>query len=201
MYAAGAAMIVIANHFNVPIDAIVYAMRKGNIPRRSMKEVQRLRFLQKKPSFEPKILTNDSGRTIETTGIALYWAEGYKTSRASGVDFANSDPSMIAMFMKFLRTCYNLDSTRFRISLYCYSDQDIPKIMNYWSKLTGIPKSQFQKPYVRQDFRTDGRKMPYGLIHIRYADKKLLYDILGRIDRLKTTIWRVGTQVVNEGRL
>jgi len=127
-------------------------------------------------------------KTIATIGVALYWAEGYKTERAKGVDFANSDSSMIVAFLKFLRTCYLLDETRLRISLYCYADQDISKLITYWSNLTKVPPSRFQKPYVRQDFREDGRKMQYGLIHIRYNDKKLLYDILERINRLKMTI-------------
>lgn len=188
LYESGATMAVVARNFGVSLNAVVYAMRKASIPRRSLKEARNLRFDQQAPSFQARTLKNESELITATMGISLYWAEGYKTEKAMGIDFANSDPSMITAFMKFLRTCYKLDENRFRISLYAYSDQNIPKLIEYWSNLTNISRSKFTKPYIRQDFRTDGRKMPYGLVHIRYADKKLLYDILGRINRLKMTI-------------
>ncbi len=54
----------------------------------------------------------------------------------------------------------------------------IKELTNFWSKLTKIPIKQFTKPYIREDFKKEGiRKMNYGLIHIRYADKKLLISI------------------------
>ncbi|MEK7507600.1 MAG: hypothetical protein AAB602_00760 [Patescibacteria group bacterium] len=65
---------------------------------------------------------------------------------------------------------------------YCYSDQNVEALKRYWSKITGIPQSRFSKPYVRTDFRKDGRKMKHGLIHIRYGDKKLLLEILRLIE-------------------
>lgn len=47
--------------------------------------------------------------------------------------------------------------------------------MNFWSKLLRIPKSHFTKPYARKNFDpTKIGKMKYGLLHIRYYDKKLL---------------------------
>jgi len=112
----------------------------------------------------------------------LYWGEGYKNfTTNSVVDFANSDSGMIALFLTFLRRVYRIDETRLRIYFYCYSDQDVPDLIAFWSKLTSISKAQFQKPYIRHDFRKGGRKMKHGLIHIRYYDKKLLLEILSQI--------------------
>ncbi len=200
MYTEGSTMADIAQHLNVSLNAIVYAMRKANIPRRSMKEMQELRFKRKPVSFTIRNGKTVKKRNIIIAGVLLYWAEGYKTSKASGVDFANSDPEMIAIFMKFLRTCYSLDEKRLRILLYCYSDQNISQLIGFWSTQASIPKNQFSKPYIRENKSISGRKMPYGLVHIRYSDKKLLFDILERIGKLKKEL-RVGTQVVNEGRL
>jgi len=45
-------------------------------------------------------------------------------------------------------------------------------------KATGVPLSQFTKPYVRiGNPNTSERKLLYGLIHVRYNDKKLLEKI------------------------
>jgi len=44
--------------------------------------------------------------------------------------------------------------------------------------MLNVPANQFTKPYVRTDFQESKvDKMPHGMIHIRYADKKLLYLI------------------------
>ena len=185
LYKSGFPMSKIAKHFGVTIDAVTYAMRKNGIQRRNHKEAQALRFKQKPLSFKTRKITKQTDKDIILKGICLYWAEGYKAKKSGGVDFANSDPTMIVVFMRFLRTCYKIDENRLRILLYSYSDQNTDKLIHYWSKLTDIPKSQFTKPYIRTDFRTNGRKMPYGLIHVRYSDKKLLFDILKRIEALK----------------
>ena len=41
-----------------------------------------------------------------------------------------------------------------------------------------ISLNQFIKPYIREDFKVDKiDKMKYGLVHIRYSDKKLFLQI------------------------
>lgn len=167
----------VAERFGVSPDAVVYFMRRHNLPRRSFSEINRDRFEKKKPSFETRKGLNAIERELKVAGTMLYWGEGYKSERASFVDFANSDPSMVKVFVNFLRKIYKLNESKFRVLLYCYADQNVPNLIRFWSELTGIPKKQFTKPYVRKDFRGDKRKMPYGLVHIRYIDKKLLLDI------------------------
>lgn len=129
----------------------------------------------------------------------LYWGEGYKGSvkrPANRVDFANSDPSMIRIFLEFLRQTYELSESKFRILLYCYSNQDVVNLIDYWSSVTDIPKAQFTKPFVRSDFKITGNTMPYGLVHIRYNDKKLLLEIKSLIDCYKAK-YCAGGRVVN----
>lgn len=185
MYSEEKTMLEISKHFNVSINAIVYAMRKANIPRRSMSKVQEVRFKRKPSSFHVREIKSEKEKRIILSGLMLYWAEGYKTPKSNCVDFANSDPCMIFAFVKFLKTCYVLDEKRLRIQLYCHSNQNIEKLINFWSKLTNIPEKQFSKPYIRKDFDVNKRQMQYGLIHVRYSDKKLIFDILSRIDNLK----------------
>ena len=120
-------------------------------------------------------------------GAMLYWGEGYKGSHESPaglVDFANSDPEMIQMFLKFLRAVFYLDESKFRVYLYCHSNQNLKDIMDFWSNLTSIPITQFSKPYIKKDFGSK-RVMSHGLVHIRYYDKKLLLEIKKMIDSYK----------------
>ena len=68
--------------------------------------------------------------------------------------------------------------TRLRIYLYAYAYQDLNKLKSYWSSLTGVSLLQFTKPYVRiGNPNTSERKLLYGLVHIRYNDKRLLENI------------------------
>jgi len=182
----------VAEKFKVSIDAVTYVLRKLNIPRRSFSEINRVRFEQKPLSFKIRRPRDNEQKMLEAIGAMLYWAEGYKTQLATGIDFANSDPQMVALFMRFLRSRYMLDEARLRASLYCYSNQKVPEITAFWSRLLTIPESQFTKAYVRNDYRADARKMTYGLVHIRYSDKKLLRDLLNLIESYKFKYASVG---------
>jgi len=154
-------------------------MARNSIPRRTFKEANKISFENKPLSFSLRKHLSAEDERLKMAGVFLYWAEGAKVNgRNCGVDFANSNPEMIKVFVKFLRRICGIDEKRLRLFLYCYSDQDIENIKNYWYSLTNIPKNQFSRPYVKKDFLPEkSGKMKYGLVHIRYADKKLLYQI------------------------
>lgn len=174
-------MFEVAKQLGVSIDSIVYLMRKNNLQRRKFTEASKIVFKNKPLSFSIRNNRSAKDKELDIAGLMLYWAEGYKSEKSMSVDFANSDPKMVSVFMSFLRSLYNLDESRFRILLYCYSNQKIEPLISFWSKLTKIPKKQFTKPYVRTDFRENGRVMKYGMIHVRYSDKKLLIDLMQKM--------------------
>ncbi|MEK7088787.1 MAG: hypothetical protein AAB913_01510 [Patescibacteria group bacterium] len=180
----------IAQKLGVSIDAVVYCMRKNGIKRRSLVEANAIAFQNKKLSFREQTRLSSSQEQLKLAGLMLYWSEGHKSSTSSGIDFANSDADMIAIFVKFLREIYKVDEKRFRILLYCYSDQNVFKLIDFWSRLTRISKKQFSKPYIRKDFCKNSRKMKYGMIHIRYADKKLFLCIMKSIEETKLEMRR-----------
>ncbi|OGI46715.1 hypothetical protein A2121_02010 [Candidatus Nomurabacteria bacterium GWB1_40_6] len=183
-------MLKIAQKLGVSIDAVVYCMRKNKIKRRSLIEANVISFQNKKLSFNEQVKLSPNKRQLKLIGLMLYWGEGYKTKLSHGVDFANSDPEMVAVFVKFLRIIYKINEKRLRVLLYCYADQDVQSLINYWSKLTKISKTQFTKPYIRKDFRENGRKMKYGMVHIRYADKKLFLSIMKSVEEIKLKMRR-----------
>ncbi|MCX6766037.1 MAG: hypothetical protein NT136_03720 [Candidatus Moranbacteria bacterium] len=175
----------IANKLGVSIDAVFYCMRKNRMKRRKQHESNAIRYERSKPSFVLKKISSEKLKTLKVMGVMLYWGEGYKAGGTS-VDFANSDKDMIVIFMRFLREICGINEKRLRVYSYFYSNQDIRKNMDYWSKLTRISKKQFSKPYIRNDYNKNKiNKMPYGLIHIRYSDKKLLNLIKNWIDEYK----------------
>lgn len=195
LYLAGLSMRAVAEKMHGSLDAVTYVLRRLGIPRRSFREANRITFASKKPSFTVRKSVRVAENELSAMGAMLYWAEGHKTARATGIDFANSDPRMVALFVKFLRSRYCLDEKRLRVYMYCYANQPTNDLRDYWSTLLKIPREQFTKPYVRDNPKKGVRQMPYGLVHIRYSDKKLLLDVLNLIESYRSK-YRVGTQVV-----
>ncbi|PIR73351.1 MAG: hypothetical protein COU40_02960 [Candidatus Moranbacteria bacterium CG10_big_fil_rev_8_21_14_0_10_35_21] len=177
----------VANKLGVSIDAVFYCMRKNGLKRRKSNESNLINFEKCKPSFRLRKINTENLRTLKAIGTMLYWGEGGKSEKANIIDFANSDENMIILFLKFLRKICGVDENKLRIYAYLYSNQNINKNINFWSKITRIKKSQFTKPYIRNDFDENKKdKMPHGLIHIRYADKKLLRIIKSWIEEYRS---------------
>ncbi|MBI3463609.1 MAG: hypothetical protein HY000_11205 [Planctomycetes bacterium] len=151
-------------------------MRQHGIPRRRGSE-QNYATYKHKPQFFPKQALTVEEERLRVAGTMLYLAEGAK--RRGVVDFTNSDPRLIAVFLAFLRRICGISEARLRAALYAYPDQDIQHLHEFWSEHTGIPLSQFNKPYVRPlTPNVSHRKMSVGLLHIRYSDRRLLELIL-----------------------
>ena len=86
-----------------------------------------------------------SERDLFVAGIALYAGEGSKTD--GRVKFANADPRMIALFLRWLRTFFDVDEARLRVHLYLHEGLDLDAATTFWSDLMGIPVGQFGAPY------------------------------------------------------
>ena len=175
----------VGEELGVSMDVVYKFMRKQGLRRRDLYEMNRVLFARKPLSFKIKENLTSREEKLKIAGIMLYWAEGAKTLKPGRgvVDLTNSDPEMVKLFLKFLREICGVDEKRLRVQLYCYTNQDLEKIKQYWTMTTHIPLSQFIKPYVREDYSLKcKREMKYGLVHIRYSDKKLLGLILNWIN-------------------
>ena len=173
----------IARQHNLHPTSVLKRMKKYNIERRNFSESNYI-FNIYKPQFKLKTLLTQEEK-LKIAGIMLYWAEGLK--KGDGIDFANSDPDMIKLFLKFLRRICGVGEKRLRLYLYAFEDQSIDRLRHFWNKITQIPISQFTKVYVRKvDVNSsNSRRMPYGVVHIRYYDKKLLQAVLSWIEDYK----------------
>ena len=162
----------IAKDLQVSLWSLYDFMERNNIPRRSYSEANYL-VNKDKPVFRIKESLSDLEQKLKTAGVMLYWAEG--TLKGTTVDFANSNPEMVRIFLKFLRNICGVDERRLRVYLYCHSYCDVERLKVYWYGITRISLDQFTKPYIREgSANLSKRKLLYGLVHIRYNDKKLL---------------------------
>jgi transcriptional regulator with XRE-family HTH domain len=124
-----------------------------------------------------------SEREFVVAGVALYAGEGAK--RDGGVKFANSDPRMIAFYCAWIRWFFDIDETRLRVRLYLHQGLDLDASVAYWSALTGIPPSQFQKPYrAVPDPSIRHTKHVHGCVSIDYSCSATHRSIMGLVRAL-----------------
>lgn len=145
-----------------------------------------LESIKKKVSHLPNLIDNKEIAKLALT--MLYLGEGSKTRRGA-LMFGNSNPDIIKLFLKILRTCYDVDESKFRCTVQCRADQDPTILKEFWFDITKIPRGQFYKP--RIDLRTIGRpsrKLGYkGVCRIDYFSADIyneliiLCDLFGKI--------------------
>lgn len=122
-------------------------------------------------------------------GAFLYWAEGFKSGHQVG--FVNSDPDMIKFFINWITRCCGVkkDRLKARIGINISHKHRVDEVENYWSQITDIPRSQFNKPsYKKTKWQKQFEKPEdyYGVLQIRVLKSTdLLREILGYIAGLR----------------
>ena len=118
-------------------------------------------------------------------GLLLYWAEGDK--KQERVKFANSDKDMIMLMMRWFREVCHVPESKFRIALHIHSLHIKGDVVQYWSKITGVNQSQFNKVYIKKTTLKNKRLPLYeGTCSIVISSKELFRRIVG---------WRKGLLV------
>lgn len=109
----------------------------------------------------------------------LYLCEGAKYPASRYLHFGNSDSKIIYFFINLLRKTYNIDEDKLRFSIGYRYDQNYEELKNYWSNLTGIPRSRCLN--AKPDMRTKGkptlRKYYRGVCRIIYYNTSLQFEL------------------------
>ncbi|MAJ97430.1 hypothetical protein CL644_00950 [bacterium] len=128
-------------------------------------------------------ITHISDENLKYLGIGLYWGEGAKTNR-SRVEFYNSDPRLIKIMMIFFKRICKVPKEKFREHTFLHPHLDAKAAENYWSNISKIPLSQFQKTTQVHNAVSKNKKdsLPYGTFTIGVYDTKLFLRIMGWIE-------------------
>jgi predicted transcriptional regulator len=126
------------------------ALQTGRKTAAQNQRKKRLKEIRELKKTGIKMINKLNKREFFLTGVALYWAEGFK--KDSRLGFANSDPKMVKFFLKWLtRSCgVPTGNIRLRVGLNISHKNRVEEVENYWTKQTGIPLSQFQKPFFQK---------------------------------------------------
>lgn len=86
-------------------------------------------------------------RDLFIAGVAMYLSEGYTSSNESRVGFVNSDPKVILLMLKWFKEICQIPKERIILSIRINKNQKnrIDAVEKYWSQVTKIPLSQFNR--------------------------------------------------------
>lgn len=131
--------------------------------------------IQQKAEGEAVKLVNNS---FFVAGLMLYWAEGSKYF--GSVQFSNSDPAMVKLMMRWFRKFCAVEEKKFRANLFLHSLHVRKDCQDFWQKITAIPLTQFQKPYIKPTiFSNRKNKLYEGTCMIKIHRRELLSKIIG----------------------
>lgn len=107
----------------------------------------------------------------------LYWCEGGKDVR-NGVRFINSDPRVIAVFLRLFRLSFSLDEGKFRVCVHLHEYHDAKRQLAFWSKVSHIKRSQFIKPFCKKHTSIRIRKNYPGCASVYYQSADMARRLL-----------------------
>ncbi|MGR6317122.1 helix-turn-helix domain-containing protein [Micromonospora soli] len=91
-------------------------------------------------------------RALLLLGAAIYWCEGAKSKpwrRAEKVQFINSDPGLLALFLSFLEACgVDRSGPTYRVSIH--ESADAEAAVRWWRERLRLPADRFQRSALKR---------------------------------------------------
>ena len=119
---------------------------------------------------------------IRTVGALLYWCEGSKRLEDRRVEFVNSDPRMIMVFLKYLRSL-DVEEDRIKLRMALHSQDDETSCREYWKSITKLANSNFISTILKRS-STAKKHVPHGTMTVRYNSVNLLRIVSADVSRV-----------------
>ena len=131
-------------------------------------------------------------KELKIIGAMLYVCEGTKARRDSrtkngyirSIELTNSDPNIIQTFSIFLQKIIKADWSRVRGQLFIYPDLSEKELVRYWSKISNIPITQFQKTIILRAKIGRFKPNPLGTFKLRYSCKSDFLKLQSIIEKV-----------------
>ncbi|MFH0804304.1 MAG: hypothetical protein V1896_01755 [Candidatus Zambryskibacteria bacterium] len=157
-------------------------LRKIRVMAKKAKARKKLEDIQKFQAEAQKEIRNYplSSKYFQKSLISmLYWAEGSKHEKVSGLTLVNTDPNLLELYILLLRKCFALDEKKFRVGLHLHYYHPIRETRKFWSELLRIPESQFRKTLIKKrSLKKKFRKNFRGICMLSYLDSSIRKEIL-----------------------
>lgn len=137
-------------------------------------------------------------RALLLLGSAIYWCEGAKSKpwrRDDHVQFINSDPGLLALFLRFLEIC-GVDRTvpTYRVSIH--ESADAEAAVRWWAERLRVPGDRFRRSVLKRHNPTTVRRHAgvdyHGCLVINVPRSRELY---WRIEGMIAELFRIADDV------
>lgn len=128
-------------------------------------------------------------RDLLMYGLGLYHGEGAKTQRM--VKLTNTSPTLLAVFVTWLRRFFAVDEKRLRVRLHLHDQIDECTAVAFWSHVLGIPADQFHQTH-RVVARSAGTKHPNGCASVVYSDAAMHRRVIALITAVSSSVVNPG---------
>ena len=125
--------------------------------------------------------------TLFISGIMLYWGEGDKKFENGRVKVSNTDPAIIKIFRNFLVKFCNYPLENIKGWILLYPDVNKESALDYWSRESGIVRSNFIKSTVIKS-NSKIHRLSYGTCAVHITNKYIKKKILRWIDLYKNEL-------------
>lgn len=180
-----------------PNEAVLKRIRESSIKSAKVLRARRAENIRLARKIAFKELGRLTKRDLWMVGIGLYIGEGAK-NKSQMIRVMNSDPKVINLAITWLKSVSGLDMKNFHIAIHIYPDLDVEKTLNFWSKVTGIPRNQFGKTQVDKRInklaKNKGKSL-FGTAHITVRSKGekeygvfLFRKIMGWIESIENQV-------------
>ena len=114
--------------------------------------------------------------TLELFLAGLYLGDGFKVNGRLGL--GNANPQIVHLFLTLIRKLYLINESKLSAEIFARADQNPDILVDYWSRLLDIPKSQFNR--TQRDSRAKNPTRPnyFGVCAVNYSDVVLQRRIL-----------------------
>jgi transcriptional regulator with XRE-family HTH domain len=126
------------------------------------------------------------GDVVHAAGVMLYWAEGDKWNHHTA-RISNSDPEILRLFLKFVRSSFDVPEERLRIACNLFADhlERQQEIERFWLDALGLPREGLTKSVVNTYSKYSQKKrknmLPYGTCRLSIHSVRVVQHIYGAI--------------------
>lgn len=134
-----------------------------------------------------------SKRDLWLMAVMLYWAEGSKEKEGhsgSGVNFTNSDPKMLRLFLKWLLEIEHVSKKELIFEIYIHENSinSLGFVKQYWSKTLSVQENVFRAYFKKNKIKTNRKNIGidyHGLVRIKVrASSTLNRKLAGWVDAI-----------------
>jgi hypothetical protein len=183
-------------NLTLPLKARKLLEKKGRMTRKHLMDFNRRRTLlikSENKNIKEKSLKDIgqlSKRELMLIGAALYWGEGYRIEiqkHSPTISFANSDPNMAVLFLRFLREILRIPEEKIRPRVQIFGNIEPKDAVKFWSRILLISPTRFHV-YLAVSRAGSGKRpknfLPFGTLQINVCDRANAFRIQGWINGL-----------------